>query len=173
MSVKDYKFPKDRKYWINHTPSHLWLKESGEGIVTVGVTDFFTKRIGKFTSITLKAQSSPSSPVIAEKTMGLVKAKNYSAILKYPISGKIMVVNENIIKKPKQVNKSSYDKGWLIQVRPEPDYSSQLSDNIVSTGEELDTYINQELKNNALQADDCCPDFLGGSGVVRRRKPKS
>ena len=173
MSAKDYTFLNDRKYWINHTPSHLWLKESGENLVTVGVTDFFTKRIGKFASITLKAQSSSSSAVIAGKTMGLVKAKKYSAILKYPISGNITVVNEKIVKKPKQVNKSPYEQGWLIQIRPEPDYTAQQSDNLVSPGEVLDSFITQELKNNALQADDCCPDFLGGSGVVRRRKPKA
>ena len=170
MSLKDYSFPNDRKYLINKTPSHLWLQESENNAIKIGLTDFFQQRIGKLVSLTLKAQSIGDT-CQQGKTLGLVKAKNYSAVLKYPLSGKISAINEKIVKKPNKVNSKPYDE-WLLEIRPHPDYDSQQTDSIVSSGEELKSFIKHELTNNALQADDCCPDFLGGSGVVRRKRSK-
>ncbi|MHA2367004.1 MAG: glycine cleavage system protein H [Candidatus Hodarchaeales archaeon] len=170
-TFKDYVFPDDRKYWINHTPSHLWLQELDDGSVNIGFTDFFQERIGELKTITLKAKSGTSCKT--GKILGMVKAKNYSAILKYPLSGEINALNDKLIKKPKNVNKSPYDGGWFITIRPEPALNEQLTNNFVYPGEELETFIKSELKNDALHADDCCPDIIGGSRVVRRRKKKA
>lgn len=171
MNIEDFKFPNDRKYWNNHTPSHLWLQQEDNETILIGVTDFFQKRLGKMVSITLKARNY-GDICEAGKTMGLIKAKNYSAVLKYPLSGKINAINEKIGRKPDTVNKSPYQDGWLISVQPNPEFIVQLNNdnNIIDPDEDFASFIRQEIKNNALQADDCCPDFLGGSGVVRRRR---
>ena len=176
QQVKDkfenYNFPKDRKYLINNTPNHLWLKEDLENnLLVLGLSDFFQKRIGE-----LKAFSTTAKPGITTtsgKTLAIVKAKNYSSVLKHQLDGKVIEIND-LNKNPRLVNNSPYEKGWILKFELESVSKDQLNKKwveLVNEGENLfKEFIELEIKNNALLPDDCCPDFLGGSGVVRRRK---
>ncbi|MHA2104294.1 MAG: glycine cleavage system protein H [Candidatus Hodarchaeales archaeon] len=170
MKILDYNYPDDRKYLIDSTPSHLWfLKDEEPDIYFLGVTDFFQNQIGEISQITLKKKD---NTIPKGKTVGLIQAKNYSAILKSPIEFKIVETNDKLIKKPKTINNDPYSAGWIykIQLNGEEDLNG---DKLVSTEDSrLKTYIEYEKKNNALLADDCCPDFIGKSGAVRRIKPK-
>jgi len=172
MSFSDYNFPKDRKYRINNTPNHFWISESNDGLITLGLSDFFQKQIGNINSVTIK--DSVGVTIKTGKTLGLVKAKNYSAILKYPLSGSIVKVN-TVSKNPKLINDSPYDDGWLIVLKPDPKLNDQNDDKWVDltnadSEKAFKDFIEKEITNKALMADECCPDLLGGSGVVRRLK---
>jgi glycine cleavage system H protein len=170
LKILDYNYPDDRKYLIDSTPSHLWfLKYDEPDKYILGVTDFFQNQIGEISQITLKKKD---NGIPKGKTIGLVQAKNYSAILKSPIGFKIIETNDKLIKKPKIINSDPYSIGWIykIQLNKEEDLNG---DKLVSTEDpRLEKYIEYEKKNNALLADDCCPDFIGKSGAVRRIKPK-
>ena len=110
--------------------------------------------------------------ITSGKTFGLVKAENYSAILRSPFSGEIKGVSE-VVNNPNLINKSPYDEGWLLLISLDPSLKEQASNNWVNPSEnlkDLKKFIEVEIKNNSLLPDDCCPDLLGGSGVVRRKK---
>jgi glycine cleavage system H lipoate-binding protein len=113
----------------------------------LGVTDFFQNQIGEVSQITLKKKD---NSVPKGKTIGLVQAKNYSAILKSPIGFKIIETNDKLIKKPKIINSDPYSIGWIykIQLNKEEDLNG---DKLVSTEDpRLEKYIEYEKKNNAL-----------------------
>ena len=164
-------FPNNRWYYINNTPYHYWVRKEGD-MTVLGLSDFFQKQIGEIKSIEFK-----SSDKLIEKSklLAVVKAKNYSAILRYPFSCFTIEINSNLKKNPKLINESPYDKSWLIKVRTEPPLEEQLTDDWIklssdSNKDKLKAFIEKEIKNKSLLADDCCPDFLGGSGVTRRRR---
>lgn len=170
----DFLFQKNSKYYINNSPGHFWAISNNEEELILGLSDFFQKRIGEIKSFTIKDKV--GKKISKGKTLGLVKAKNYSAVLKYPLSGELIAVNNNVSLKPKLINESPYKNGWIIKLKLDSTINEETSSEDwvdLSNSSEITkfkAFIELELKNNALSADDCCPDFLGGSGVVRRRK---
>lgn len=169
-------FPTDRWLYVNNTPYHYWVRENGEnnnGLVTIGLNDFFQKQIGEINSVSFNI--SLHKPVAKSKVLSLVKAKNYSAILRFPFSCEVVEINESLKKHPKLINESPYEKGWLVKIQPSPPFKEQLTEDWIDLSQsesmnKLKAFIDQEIKNKSLLADDCCPDFLGGSGVTRRRR---
>ena len=171
-NFNELNFQTDRWYYLNNTPYHYWLSKNSDNTITIGLNDFFQKQIGEINSVSFNL--SLNAEVAKSKVLSLVKAKNYSAILRFPFPCTVVEINENLKKHPKLINESPYDEGWLLKL------NSNFSDNkldedwidlSVSTNlSKLEKFINQEIKNKSLLADDCCPDFLGGSGVTRRRK---
>lgn len=167
-------YPSDNRfYYINNTPHHYWLKFDND-IATLGLSDFFQKQIGTINTVTFN-NTTLGAQINKSKALVIIKAKNYSAILKFPFSCIPIKINENIKSNPKLINESPYDKSWLIRVKSDPDLKKQLSDDWIDISDDnnmnkLKSFIDKEIKNKSLLADDCCPDFLGGSGVTRRRK---
>ena len=168
LKILEYEYPEDREYLINSTPTHIWiLKEENETKCLIGLTDFFQKQIGEVDKITLKKKN---SEINIGKTIGLVQAKNYSAILKSPINFIILEVNPKLDKKPKLINEDPYISSWLYKIELKSS-DSLKSDNFVTANDSrLKKFLEEEIKNNALLGDDCCPDFIGKSGVVKRKK---
>jgi glycine cleavage system H protein len=165
-------FPSDRWYYINNTPYHFWLQQQ-EDFIILGLTDFFQKQIGEINTVTFNITL---NIVIAKgKALAIIKAKNYSAILRFPFSCKVIEINESIKKNPKLINESPYEKSWLLKLNVDTPLDQQLTNDWINLSDSsnleiLKIFIDKEIKNKSLMADDCCPDFLGGSGVTRRRK---
>lgn len=170
-SFSELNFPNNRWYYINNTPYHYWLQKDND-VTILGLTDFFQKQIGEIKSVEFRKFD---KLIEKSKLLAVVKAKNYSAILRFPFSCQVLEINPDLKNNPKLINNSPYDKSWLVKVRAEPSLEEQLSDEWIdlsneSNKEQLQTFIEKEITNKSLQADDCCPDFLGGSGVTRRRR---
>ncbi|OLS16642.1 MAG: Glycine cleavage system H protein [Candidatus Heimdallarchaeota archaeon LC_3] len=170
MKILDYEYPGDRKYLINSTPTHIWILKGENGDkYLIGLSDFFQKQIGELDKITLKKKD---IDIDKGKTICLVQAKNYSAILKSPFNFKILEVNSKLDKKPKMINKDPYNSSWIYKIEVSSS-GSMISENLVSAEDpKLKKFLEDEIKNNALIGDDCCPDFIGKSGVVRRKKKR-
>lgn len=170
-SFSEVTFPNNRWYYINNTPHHYWVQQNND-IAILGVTDFFQKQIGEIKSVEFRKFD---KTIEKSKLLAVVKAKNYSAILRIPFSGQVVEVNTELKNKPTLINDSPYDKSWLVKFRAEPVLEEQFSADWIDLSTEpnkskLQSFIEKEIANKSLLADDCCPDFLGGSGVTRRRK---
>ncbi|MFW9928902.1 MAG: hypothetical protein ACFFD1_05900, partial [Candidatus Thorarchaeota archaeon] len=129
--------------------------------------DFFQKQLDIINEISLKGNN---NEIDIGKTIALIKGKNNTIILKSPFKMKILEVNEKLKKKPQSINKSVYNEGWLYKIQTDK-IDGNIKDNLVSAADEtLKLFIKKEKDNNALVADDCCPDFTKNSGVVRRKR---
>ncbi|HET9807780.1 MAG TPA: hypothetical protein VFP49_12810, partial [Nitrososphaeraceae archaeon] len=52
------------------------------------------------------------------KSLGSIESLKYFGIVRSPVSGKIKEINLSVLSKPKQVNDSPYDLGWLVKIVP-------------------------------------------------------
>ena len=112
IELKGLRFPKDYFY----EPSHAWLRVEEDGSVTIGIDDFGQKAAGEIVFIDLPdvgtrvKQFEPFARIESIKWVGEIIS---------PISGRILQVNEKLLRDPGLINADPYGKGWMIRVRPD------------------------------------------------------
>lgn len=93
---------------------HSWAAPESEGVVKVGIDDFAQKFFGKLDSINLPKVGSH----IQQGDIGwqvIIGSKPINILS--PVSGKIIAINENVIRSPEIVCKTPYEDGWLLKVK--------------------------------------------------------
>lgn len=116
MDFQGYKIPEGLMY----TKEHEWAKDEG-GLIRVGITDYAAKTLNDVVYVT--------SPKVGDKVsqfsaMGTVESIKAVSELYSPLSGTVANVNQQLDSHPELVNKSPYDEGWLVEVKPS-DYPTE------------------------------------------------
>ncbi len=94
---------------------HTWLRIEGNGQVRLGLDDFARKALGPVSSIGLP-------PLGAEVTKGqalftLNKDGQHVSLLS-PVTGKVVLVNEDLASRPALLEESPYERGWVCRIQP-------------------------------------------------------
>ena len=110
MDIQGYHVPDDLLY----TKEHEWAKEEGY-VVKVGITDYAAKTLNDVVYVTLPKAD---SRVEQAKSMGTVESIKAVSEIYSPVSGIVTRVNNQLDSHPELINKSPYDDGWLIEVKP-------------------------------------------------------
>lgn len=116
------KIPADLKY----TSDDEWVKDNGDGTVTVGITDFAQEQLSDIVFLEL--------PSVGDffglgETFGVVESVKAASDLYMPLSGDVTAVNEDLIDTPELLNSDPYEGGWLLKVKlSEPDEMDNLLD---------------------------------------------
>ncbi|QHM71470.1 glycine cleavage system protein GcvH [Mixta intestinalis] len=124
--------PADLKY----TDSHEWVKDEGDGLFRVGITEHAQSLLGDVVFIDLPPEEKCYQTGEECATVESVKAVSdiYS-----PIDGEIVEVNSLLDDTPELVNSSPYEEGWIFLIKsdqPDPtagllcaeDYHSLIAD---------------------------------------------
>lgn len=111
--------PSDLKY----TREHEWVKENGDGTVTIGITDFAQGELGDIVFVELEPEG---TEVDQDETFGTVEAVKTVSDLYAPIDGEIVEINEKLEDEPELVNDDPYGDGWMVKFKLTDD--SQLGD---------------------------------------------
>jgi glycine cleavage system H lipoate-binding protein len=93
---------------------HTWAAPEGNRVMAVGVDDFAQKLLGVPGSVKLPALGSE----VAQGGKGWqfeVHAKPVDMLS--PVGGKVIAVNEKLVRSPGLVCEDPYGKGWLLKVR--------------------------------------------------------
>lgn len=101
------KFPDDLKY----TREHEWVRDNGDGTVTVGITDFAQSELGDIVFVELEPEGSEFDQ---EEVFGTVEAVKTVSELFAPVAGEIVGVNESLEDDPELVNSDPYGDGWMV-----------------------------------------------------------
>jgi glycine cleavage system H protein len=114
-------YPADLKY----TKDHEWLKELGDGTVSVGITHYAQDALGDVVFVKL--------PDVGEKLafggdFGEVESVKTVSELFSPCDGEIVAVNGDLEPHPEWVNEDPYGKGWMVKVRLAGALSQELLD---------------------------------------------
>lgn len=104
------KFPDDLKY----TREHEWVRDNGDGTVTIGITDFAQGELGDIVFVELEPEGSEFDQ---EEVFGTVEAVKTVSELFAPISGEIVAVNELLEDDPEIVNNDPYGDGWMVKMK--------------------------------------------------------
>ncbi len=165
MKIDNFTFPEDRFYTLNKS-THLWVKpvDGKSSLVLLGITEFITKNIGEIKILKIKKAGRTFNK---DKLILYVDSKSYSVPFYSPFDGKIVQVNETIVKKPKLLNKAPYDN-WIYTVEINTELHN--NPNLTPVNDAFISYIKTQVSKNAIEEFNCCPDFTKGSVVTKRKK---
>ena len=111
MKIGDYEFPDDLYYDRDHN----WARVE-DNIVTQGLSDFGQDLAGELVYVEVPRvgrkveKGKPFMSMESGKWVGRVNAM---------VSGEIVEVNEELEWEPSLINKSPYEKGWLVKIKAE------------------------------------------------------
>jgi glycine cleavage system H protein len=102
--------PEDLRY----TEAHEWVRELGDGVVRVGITDHAQSQLGDVVFVQLP---DVGASIAAGAAVGEVESTKSVSDLYAPISGTVVAVNDTLTANPALINSEPYEAGWMIDVR--------------------------------------------------------
>jgi glycine cleavage system H protein len=117
--------PEDLYYDLDY----VWLRQGGDGLVTVGVTDPAQTMGGRIVAINVKKVG---KVIAAGRHIATLESGKWIGGIPIPFSGTIEERNEALMEEPELVNVDPYGAAWLARIRPD-DPASALQG--LSTGE--------------------------------------
>ncbi len=115
--------PADLKY----TKSHEWVRDEGDGTVTVGITDHAQEMLGDLVFVELPEVG---DSVDAGGECGVVESVKAASDIFCPVSGEVVEVNGELADAPETVNQDAFGEGWLFKVKlSDPAEMAGLLDN--------------------------------------------
>ena len=112
MIINHCNFPDNLLY---DPDNFVWIDTSNTDYIKIGVIPIFSSISGKIKTIKLKKED---FFIDKGKSLGSIESSKYFGIVRSPLSGKIKEINISLLSKPKQVNDSPYDLGWLVKIIP-------------------------------------------------------
>lgn len=103
------------------TKDHEWVSLSGK-TATIGITDYAQDHLGDLVYVSLPEVG---DKFFAGDEFGTVESVKAASELLCPIVGEVIDINPELEDQPELINKSCYDKGWLIKLKVK-DIDSQL-----------------------------------------------
>ena len=119
-----YSFPADLKY----ADTHEYIKEEN-GLIRIGVSEFAIDQLGDIVFVEL---AEIGDVLMQGDTFGTIESVKAVEEVYLPFSGKIIENNQEVIDNPEILQNDPINDGWLILVKPEPNYTY---DNLMSSEE--------------------------------------
>ncbi|MDH5388058.1 MAG: glycine cleavage system protein GcvH [Gammaproteobacteria bacterium] len=99
---------------LRYTASHEWIRDEGDGTVTIGITDHAQELLGDLVFVELPE-------VGADLTAGdaccVVESVKAASDVYAPLTGEVLEVNEMLAESPEIINDSAFDDGWLFKMQ--------------------------------------------------------
>jgi glycine cleavage system H protein len=122
--------PEDLRY----TEAHEWVRDLGDGVVRIGITDHAQSQLGDVVFVQLPAVG---DTVTAGAAVGEVESTKSVSDIYAPVSGTVVAVNDSLENSPELINSGPYQAGWMMDVR--------LADDAAALGDLLDASAYGEL----------------------------
>ncbi|MDW0152373.1 MAG: hypothetical protein QOK85_06650 [Nitrososphaeraceae archaeon] len=140
MRISHCDFPEGIMYDLDNL---VWIKRNDDDqyVVTLGVTPILISLAGKLTKVKLKEIG---TIIEKSKSVGSIESLRYFGMVRCPVKGEIVEVNNTLTDNPKTVNDFPYNEGWFVKIKIQNSDSS----------------IDSELKNDCLKFIDECHDEI-------------
>lgn len=107
---------------LKYTADHEWIKIEGDTAI-VGITDFAQGELGDIVYVEIESEG---ETIEKGELFGTIEAVKTVSDLFMPISGEVMVFNEDLEDEPEVVNSDPYESGWMIKIKI--DDAAQIDD---------------------------------------------
>ena len=97
---------------LKYTATHEWVKDLGNGLWEVGITDFAQSELGDIVFINLPEVG---DEVVKEEAFGDIESVKAVSDIYSPISGTVREINEEVVDRAEAINNAPYE-AWLIRV---------------------------------------------------------
>ena len=99
---------------LRYTSEHEWVRETGDGVVRVGITDYAQDALGDIVFVELPA---PGTAVQPGQACGEVESTKSVSELFAPVAGTVTARNDALDAAPETVNGDPYGEGWMFEVQ--------------------------------------------------------
>ena len=137
VSIEGYDFPDELYYHKDHA----WAKVEADKTIRVGMNDFYQKSAGDTTYIDLPFEG---DEVSQGETCGKIQSAKWVGKFVSPVSGEILEVNEELEDDCTLINKSPYDKGWIMALKPS-NFDEELKS--LYHGNKVESWVKQEIQD--------------------------
>ena len=125
--------PKDLLY----TQEHEWVQVE-DSIATIGITDFAQASLGDITFVQLPKEG---EELRKDDTFGVVESVKAVSDLYAPVSGRVIEINEPLLKAPELLNDDPYNEAWMIKIEVK-DIETELAD--LMSAADYETYVEEK-----------------------------
>ena len=122
---------------LKYATSHEWVRQEGNGVVTVGITEHAQELLGDMVFVELP---DVDDEISTGDDVAVAESVKAASDIYAPISGKVIEVNEDLDDSPELVNSDAFGEGWLFKV--------QLDD-----ASDLDALLDAEGYANSIDED--------------------
>jgi glycine cleavage system H lipoate-binding protein/TusA-related sulfurtransferase len=148
----NYFYDLDNFTWIKSTDKSD-DKRNDVKHVLIGITPVYSYITGRI----LKFKTKPiGTDIIRNRSLGTIESLNHFGIIRSPVSGRIVEINQEIIHNPKVVNDSPFERGWIAKIKTKDDLKSLDS---IKTIDECKYEIESQIKKFNVKCFKSYPDF--------------
>jgi len=99
---------------LKYTATHEWVRDNGDGTVTVGITAHAQDALGELVYVELPE---PGREVSAGDACVVVESTKAASDVYAPVDGVVVEANAALGNEPQTVNESPYERGWLFRMK--------------------------------------------------------
>lgn len=99
---------------LKYVSSHEWIRDEGDGTLTIGVTDHAQELLGDVVFVELPEVGESFS---SGDDMGVVESVKAASDLYAPLSLEVVEVNAELEDSPELVNSDCFGDGWFFRVK--------------------------------------------------------
>ena len=99
---------------LKFADSHEWVKDNGDGTVTIGISEHAQEMLGDVVFVDLPETE---DEIEAGERFSLVESVKAASDIYAPISGEIVEINEELEDSPELINEEPYEGGWIVKVK--------------------------------------------------------
>lgn len=122
---------------LKFATSHEWVRNEGDGVVTVGISEHAQGLLGDMVFVEL--------PEVGENVntgddVAVAESVKAASDVYAPVSGEVLEVNEELEDSPELVNSDPYGDGWMFKIK-------------LDDAAELDALLDAEGYANSIDED--------------------
>ncbi|GHA40995.1 glycine cleavage system protein GcvH [Photobacterium aphoticum] len=99
---------------LKFTESHEWVRDNGDGTITMGISDHAQSLLGDVVFVDLPEVGDQTE---AGESFSLVESVKAASDIYAPVTGEIIEINEDLEESPELVNEQPYDGGWIAKIK--------------------------------------------------------
>lgn len=99
---------------LKFADSHEWVKDNGDGTVTIGISEHAQEMLGDVVFVDLPEVE---DEIEAGESFSLVESVKAASDIYAPVTGEIIEINEELEDSPELINEESYEGGWIVKVK--------------------------------------------------------
>ncbi|WP_457668465.1 glycine cleavage system protein GcvH [Thiolapillus sp.] len=110
---------------LKYTKTHEWVRDEGDGTVSIGITDHAQELLGDLVFVELPEVG---TELAAGDECAVVESVKAASDVYSPLDGEVIEVNEALADSPEAINEAPYDN-WIFRLRlSNPEQMDELLD---------------------------------------------
>ncbi len=98
---------------LRYTKDHEWVRDNGDGTVTVGITDHAQEALGDLVFVEVPETG---QLVAAGEACAVVESVKAASDIYSPLAGTVAEVNGTLADAPERINEDPYGEGWIFRI---------------------------------------------------------